>query len=106
MLQTWHVRMERITGPFHGFFVAAYTVRTDEDFHGYAKICASRPKDPWACRPFLKVTTGMPMHSAEGALMLAEQKARDRIRELARIQEAREGGLLSRAQRALLDRAG
>ena len=35
--------MERITGPFKGYFIAAYTVESGDEFIGFAKICIAKP---------------------------------------------------------------
>ena len=36
-----------IEGPCGGFYLACYTVREDDGFRGYVKICAERPDDVW-----------------------------------------------------------
>ena len=39
--------MERITGPYMGFFIAAYTVENDTGHVGYAKVCPLEPDSVW-----------------------------------------------------------
>lgn len=76
-------RLERVTGPYAGFYVAAYTVEWNGAFYGYAKICVGLPQDVWDCNAFDKVTAP-PSASPDGALLLAEQRARELVRALTR----------------------
>jgi hypothetical protein len=39
--------IERISGPWRGYWVAAYTVEFGGLCIGYAKICLERPKSIW-----------------------------------------------------------
>lgn len=49
--------IERISGPWRGYWVAAYTVEFDEHCVGYAKICLQRPDTVWDnAFQFLKVS--------------------------------------------------
>jgi hypothetical protein len=66
--------VEHITGPFHGFWLACYTVETPEGkFHAYAKICESRPSDVWeGCCAVHKVCAG-PFDDAADAIHLLVQ---------------------------------
>jgi hypothetical protein len=49
--------MERVTGPWHGLFVAAYTTQFKDAFYGYCKLYASAPEDPFSEGPVLKLGT-------------------------------------------------
>lgn len=48
--------LERITGPWDGIYVAAYTTELDGYFYGYAKLCTSQPWDMWNVHVMLKIT--------------------------------------------------
>lgn len=48
--------MERVTGPWDGIYVAAYTTELDGYFYGYAKLCTSQPWDMWNVHVMLKIT--------------------------------------------------
>lgn len=76
-------RIERITGPFNGFYVAAYAVECAGGFVGYAKICMGEPRDVWDCCAIDKVATPAST-SRESAVLFAEQRARDLVRALTR----------------------
>lgn len=80
--QPWE-RLERISGPYAGFYVAAYAVECSGAFYGYAKICVVQPLDVWECIAFDKVTAPAST-SPECAVLFAEQRARDLIRALTR----------------------
>ena len=75
--------MERITGPYLGYYLAAYAVATDDGFVGFAKICPDKPGDVWLCSASDKVGTG-PRARMELALEDAEAKARLFLRLLAK----------------------
>ena len=48
--------MERISGPFGPYYVAAYAVQAENgEFHGYAKICVTPPQDVWLAEAVDKV---------------------------------------------------
>ena len=71
--------MERITGPFGLYSIAAYTIRSEEGaFHGYAKICLDEPADVWLADAVDKVTSG-PYPDERSALEAAEAVARQAI---------------------------
>lgn len=72
-LLSW--RMERISGPFMGHYVAAYVLPVEGGYVGYAKICASPPGDVWQCDAMDKVAS-QPRASDAQALAAAETKAR------------------------------
>jgi hypothetical protein len=67
--------MERISGPFLGYYLAAYAIASDEGYLGFAKICPDKPQDVWTCSAFDKVGIG-PRARHEDALGDAEAKAR------------------------------
>lgn len=48
--------MERVTGPWSGIFVAAYTTELNGVFYGYARLCTIRPEDVWSVQSRLKMT--------------------------------------------------
>ncbi len=49
--------MEKLTGPWEGMYIAAYTAELDGKFYGYAKVSAVCPDDVWTIDAVLKVTT-------------------------------------------------
>lgn len=49
--------MERISGPWAGIFIAAYTTELAGVFYGYAKLCELRPADVWSAVPVVKVAS-------------------------------------------------
>lgn len=66
--------MERITGPFLGHYVAAYAVKTEAGYVGYAKICSEQPADVWQCNAMEKIG-GRPASTWSTALKAVEEKA-------------------------------
>jgi hypothetical protein len=74
--------MERISGPYKGHFIAAYTVAHGESFVGYAKICASAPGSVWSTGPVEKLTSATGCRSELEAVLAAEQKARQEIAQM------------------------
>lgn len=52
-------RLERVSGPFHGYFLASYAVRWLEGYVGYVKICAAPPTSVWECDARQKVSSQM-----------------------------------------------
>lgn len=75
--------MERITGPYKGFFIAAYSVATGASYVGYAKVCPEEPDSVWCSEPVEKLTSATGCRSELEAVSAAEQKARQAIAELA-----------------------
>jgi hypothetical protein len=67
--------MERVTGPWDGMFVAAYTAELDGLFYGYAKLCTDRPADVWSAKTILKVATLNGRAGEADALQAVEGKA-------------------------------
>lgn len=74
--------MERISGPYKGYFIAAYTVPAGDNFVGYAKICMAEPDDVWNAQPVEKLTSATGCHSEQEAMIAAERKAREAIAEI------------------------
>jgi hypothetical protein len=70
---------ERISGPYHGYYVAAYAVPAAEGFFGYAKVCTAPVGDIWRCNAVCKVGCDL-APSAEAAVDQVEIQARDTIR--------------------------
>jgi hypothetical protein len=68
--------MERISGPYKGYFIAAYTVGDGQIFAGYAKICMAEPASVWTAESVEKLSTATGYRSEEQALVAAEKKAR------------------------------
>ena len=71
--------MERISGPYKGYFIAAYTVETGDQFVGYAKVCADEPGSVWNADPVEKLTSAAGFKTELDALVAAERKARQAI---------------------------
>ncbi len=74
--------MERISGPFDGFYVAAYTTELEGLFYGYAKLCTKCPDDVWSADTRLKIGTWEGEANEEAALQAAEETALRVISEL------------------------
>jgi hypothetical protein len=73
--------MERISGPYKGYFIAAYTVEAGPTFVGYAKVCMQEPESVWATYSVQKLTSVRGYKSELEAVQAAEQKARKLIAE-------------------------
>lgn len=74
--------MERISGPYKGYFIAAYTVEAGPSFVGYAKVCVQEPDSVWTANSVEKLTSASGCRSELEAVVAAEQKARRAIAEL------------------------
>lgn len=74
--------MERISGPYKGYFIAAYTVGNDANFVGYAKICVTEPQDVWNAPTVEKLLSATGFRTEQEALSAAERKARQTIAEI------------------------
>lgn len=68
--------MERITGPFQNHYIAAYTVKCDGFFVGYAKIFSTPVTDVWEGHAMLKVSTVTEYPDKLSALSAAEEYGR------------------------------
>jgi hypothetical protein len=64
-LELVHETQERVVGPILGRFLACYTVRNQQAFVAYAKICRSRPHCPWSALTGKKVSSGPHLTSDE-----------------------------------------
>ncbi len=71
--------MERISGPFKGYFIAAYTVESGNEFVGFAKICLVRPEATRGIDAQHKVRSHHLYSSESQALESAEFRAREAI---------------------------
>ncbi len=67
---------ERISGPFKGYYLAAYALPADDGFVGYVKISARRVRDIWTCSALVKVgssAAGSPSDAIDRAEIVARQ---------------------------------
>lgn len=74
--------MERISGPYKGYFIAAYTVAADNAFVGYAKVCMEEPTSVWSAVTVERLASAAGFRSELEAMTAAEQKARRIIADL------------------------
>jgi hypothetical protein len=79
--------MERITGPYKDFFIAAYTVENESGFVGYAKVCLVEPDSVWSADPVEKLTSATGFPTELEAIVAAERKARRDIAEMLGVAE-------------------
>lgn len=79
--------MERISGPYKGFFIAAYTVENDTGHVGYAKVCLTQPESVWTADPVEKLSSATGFHTELEAIVAAERKARKDIAEMVGVGE-------------------
>lgn len=86
--------MERISGPFNGFYIASYAGESGgptPSFFAYAKICRGKPENYWDAHCCAKIP-GEQLHpTAQRAVAEAEKRAREHTRELAAFAFARPG---------------
>jgi hypothetical protein len=73
--------MERISGPYKGYFIAAYSVEAGTRFVGYAKVCAEEPDSVWKVDAVEKLTSATAQSELD-AVSAAERKARRVIADL------------------------
>lgn len=73
--------LERISGPYRGYYMLAYAVDTPDGVVGYAKVCEEPIEDGWSCDAVAKLSCE-PVSSANDALNLAEMAARRTVRAL------------------------
>ena len=72
--------MERITGPYNGFYIASYAGESGSPtpgFYAYAKICRGKPENYWDAHCCAKVPGAQLHPTAQGAIAEAERRARD-----------------------------
>ena len=50
--------LERISGPWQGLYVVAYTTEFEGLFYGYAKLSNSKPVDAWTLDAIVKLCAG------------------------------------------------
>lgn len=74
--------MERISGPYKGYFIAAYTVEAGAYYVGYAKVCLDEPESVWNANSVEKLTSASGCKTELEAVVAAEQKARRAIADL------------------------
>ena len=78
--------MERITGPYNGFYIASYAGESggpSPSFFAYAKICRGKPENYWDAHCCAKLP-GEQLHpTAQAAIAEAEKRALKHTRELA-----------------------
>jgi len=78
--------VERITGPFNGFYIATYASTTGgpgPNYLGYSKICRGKPQNYWEAH-CCKTVVGMQIHpSPQAAMNEAERCAREQTGSLA-----------------------
>jgi hypothetical protein len=74
--------MERISGPYKGYFIAAYSVEAGKQFVGYAKVCSEEPDNVWKVDAVEKLTSATALNELD-AVSAAEHKARRVIADLA-----------------------
>lgn len=74
--------MERISGPYKGYFIAAYTVETGDHFVGYAKVCMEEPDSVWNANSVEKLTSAAGCRTELEAVLAAEKKARQAIADI------------------------
>ena len=67
--------MHRITGPYRGYFVAAYTVHSKAGYVGYGKACVTRPSAAWRAKGQADVISSVYPNELQ-ALVAAEHKVR------------------------------
>lgn len=74
--------MERISGPYHGFYIASYACETGapgERYLGYAKVCRRRPDSYWDAHCLVKLC-GEQLHpQAEQAIAEVERTACEQL---------------------------
>ena len=78
--------MERISGPFNGFYIASYAGESggpSPTFFAYAKICRGKPANYWDAHCCAKIP-GEQLHpTAQQAIAEAEKRAREHTGRLA-----------------------
>jgi hypothetical protein len=78
--------MEKISGPYNGFYVASYASEsggTAPGFFAYAKICRGKPENYWDAHFCAKVSGERVHPTAQAAIAEAERRARAQTGQLA-----------------------
>jgi hypothetical protein len=79
--------MERISGPFNGFYIASCACKTvgpGESFLGYSKICRDKPDNYWEAHCFAKIAGEQVHPNPRDAVVDVERQAREQTGNLAR----------------------
>ncbi|MDB5943464.1 MAG: hypothetical protein JWQ13_3030 [Ramlibacter sp.] len=76
--------MEKIVGPIHGFYVAAYAWPSADasSYSSYAKICRHQPASYWDAKCLVKLFGGEHHATVAVALATAHLLAREQIDDL------------------------
>jgi hypothetical protein len=85
--------MEKITGPWEGIYIAAYTTELEERFYGYARFFTVCPEDVWTAEARLKVTARGSYADEDAALRAVHDLA---LRWISEVQTAQSKGVWSR----------
>ena len=75
------VRMHRVSGPYRGYFVAAYALAVKGGFQGFGKASATRPVNEWWERGAGDIASSVYPSDLQ-ALVAAEHKVRMEIDQL------------------------
>lgn len=78
--------MERISGPFNGFYIATYASSTGgpgANYLGYSKICRGRPENYWHAHCCATIAGAQIHTSPKEAMNDAERLAREQTGSLA-----------------------
>ncbi len=85
--------MEKISGPWEGVYIMAYTAELDGRFYGYAKLFTVCPEDVWTAVATLKVTARSSYAEEEAALRAVHELA---LRWASEVQTPQNKGIWSR----------
>ncbi|MGE4240304.1 hypothetical protein [Ramlibacter sp.] len=69
------MQTHRISGPYRGYYVAAYTASVRGGFIGYGQACIARPRGTWRTQSPSDVSSSIYPEEAQ-ALTAAEHKIR------------------------------
>jgi len=72
--------MERISGPYNGFYIATYASDTSGSgnrYLAYSKICRGRPDNYWDAHCCAKIAGEQAHATAQAALAEVESRARE-----------------------------
>jgi hypothetical protein len=78
--------MQRISGPYDGFYIATYASESggpSPAFHAYAKICRGKPENYWDAHCCAKIAVERLHPTARAAIAEAEDRARKEARRFA-----------------------
>lgn len=68
--------LERVTGPYQGYYIAAFSTSAEVGYVGHALICNERPGDVRQARPLETVRSVGQYPDPEKAVRAAEYQAR------------------------------